>query len=990
MHPHLSRTGRLLAGLAIVLLIIVASSWFVVQPSQSLAPQPTPSGPAIEAPPASQSPADPVTAPAAPESKPRKSAEPGQRLYVARGKVEGTPLPKRAPDVRDGTEKGIVMEIEKFSPETLGALAEGESIVLPVPGGEVVGVVNLVQHDEGGWVRIGGDLPEDAGSFTLASSVKDSGGVIMLPTQSRAYEVVTEPTGRVLMVERRLSDVRCFVLLPKNATTSGTGSGAVNAAPPVLSSRPNAPAVVYLDFDGATVSDPAWNSGRTIVAPASGLSVADMTAVFNRVKEDFAPFNVDITTNANRYNAVAANRRTRCIITSNDAAAPGSGGVAYINSFSKAGTTFSSTIPCWVFNEEVIGIAEAASHEVGHTMGLDHDGRTIPSEEYYDGHGTGVTGWAPIMGGSYDRQLTQWSKGEYYAASNKQDDLLLISRTANGFGYVADDAVGTTTAGATLTVSGNSINQPGLIDYNDIDVFRFTAQNGPLSVTANPAMVSPNLDIKLELLNSGGAVMISANPTAGLSANISSTLTAGTYYLRVSGIGKGDVLVDGYSKYGSIGAYSLTGTVSATTTPQPPVITSAGQASGQVGIAFTYRITATNSPTFYSVTGALPSGLSITSSSGLISGTPTVAGSASVTLNATNGQGTGSLGLTITVAARAITLAEAIDLTGTAVTSTGNALWVPQSSVTFDSVDAAISGNIGNSQTSSIQIDVTGPVTLEFRWKVDSEANYDKLSYVLDGVVKESISGTTAWALRSVSIPSGAHRIQWTYKKDSSISTGADAGWLDTVTLRNPASSAIRLVGDLAFGNVVLYSSVSRNMTIFNDGTASLDVSSISYPGGFSGAFAGSIAAGASRVVAVTFSPTALQPYSGSLSVNSNAVSGVNNLVVSGSGVATGTPVLQNNVGVTGLSGATYSQRTYRIPVPAGTTRLTVTTTGGTGDVDIYLKRGSAPTLSAYDLKSDGYSNSETITALNPVAGDWYVMIDAYDAYSEVTLKAVW
>jgi serralysin len=42
--------------------------------------------------------------------------------------------------------------------------------------------------------------------------------------------------------------------------------------------------------------------------------------------------------------------------------------------------------------------AEAISHEVGHTLGLSHDGRITPSEGYYAGHGSGDTGWAPIMG----------------------------------------------------------------------------------------------------------------------------------------------------------------------------------------------------------------------------------------------------------------------------------------------------------------------------------------------------------------------------------------------------------------------------------------------------------------------------------------------------------------------------------------------------------------------------------------------------------------
>ena len=82
----------------------------------------------------------------------------------------------------------------------------------------------------------------------------------------------------------------------------------------------------------------------------------------------------------------------------------------------------------------------------------------------------------------------------------------------------------------------------------------------------------------------------------------------------------------------------------------PPVITSATTASGTVGSAFSYQITATNTPTTYGATG-LPAGLSVNSGTGLISGTPTSAGTSTVTLSATNAGGTGNATLTLTIAA---------------------------------------------------------------------------------------------------------------------------------------------------------------------------------------------------------------------------------------------------------------------------------------------------------------------------------------------------
>lgn len=81
-----------------------------------------------------------------------------------------------------------------------------------------------------------------------------------------------------------------------------------------------------------------------------------------------------------------------------------------------------------------------------------------------------------------------------------------------------------------------------------------------------------------------------------------------------------------------------------------PKITSAPVTAASVGTSFDYQILATGSPTSYGATG-LPAGLSINSSSGVISGTPTTAGTAGIGLTATNAGGTGSLTLTLTVSA---------------------------------------------------------------------------------------------------------------------------------------------------------------------------------------------------------------------------------------------------------------------------------------------------------------------------------------------------
>ena len=104
----------------------------------------------------------------------------------------------------------------------------------------------------------------------------------------------------------------------------------------------------------------------------------------------------------------------------------------------------------------------------------------------------------------------------------------------------------------------------------------------------------------------------------------------------------------GATNAAGIGNAALTLTI----TQGAPVITSATSVSGIVGTAFSYQITATNSPTSYSATG-LPAGLSVNAFSGLISGTPTSAATSTVTLGATNAGGTGNAALTLTISAAA-------------------------------------------------------------------------------------------------------------------------------------------------------------------------------------------------------------------------------------------------------------------------------------------------------------------------------------------------
>lgn len=343
----------------------------------------------------------------------------------------------------------------------------------------------------------------------------------------------------------------------------------------LLHSNPTAKQVVYLDFNGHTTGDVYGTSWDNLTSPAWDLSgngpsfttVEQQTIqrIWARVAEDFVPFNIDITT---QDPGVEALRKTsssdssygvRVVITPNDKPAPGSGGVAYVGSF-----TFNTDTPAYVFNVSEKSVAEAASHEVGHTLGLKHDGTS--TQGYYGGQGSGATSWGPIMGAAYSPVVTQWSKGEYSGANNKEDDLAKIT-TLNGFTYRPDDYGNSLATATALLPQGASQvgTKYGIVEKNtDSDWFSFWSNPGTVSLKIDPVTLGPNLAVRADLYNAAGVLLTTVNPPSALNAVVNFTVpAAGQYFLRITGTGKGSPLTTGFSNYASLGNYRITGSVQA-------------------------------------------------------------------------------------------------------------------------------------------------------------------------------------------------------------------------------------------------------------------------------------------------------------------------------------------------------------------------------------------------------------------------------------------
>ncbi|KAF0653057.1 hypothetical protein L107_10388 [Cyanobium sp. Copco_Reservoir_LC18] len=421
----------------------------------------------------------------------------------------------------------------------------------------------------------------------------------------RACSVLAVTTGDGAAAWDTTSDQAPLVL--NSLVTLGTG---VNLSDVFrLHSNPNATKTIYLDFDGYQINNTPWENGGNLSLKAfystfDSTILTEIQRIWQRVAEDFSPFNVNVTTQdpgteALRKSGTGDDRwGIRVVFTSNlnlltgqAIKNAGGGGTAYYNSFNWA-----TDDVALVFNRGEYTAAETASHEVGHTLGLTHDG--AGTTEYYGGHGgTGATSWGTIMGAAWlgnDEHLTQWSNGQYAGANNTQDDLATIT-TGNGFTYNVDDHGNAFSTATALT--GQTFSSFGIIErHTDVDMFRFDTGAGLVSfniVNASRAFINSggsyttsylaargaNLDIAATLYRANGTVVQTFNPADLTTASISLNLDAGTYFLGIDGVGFGTPLAStptGYTDYGSLGQYMVSGTVApagGTTTVTPPPTT---------------------------------------------------------------------------------------------------------------------------------------------------------------------------------------------------------------------------------------------------------------------------------------------------------------------------------------------------------------------------------------------------------------------------------
>lgn len=314
-----------------------------------------------------------------------------------------------------------------------------------------------------------------------------------------------------------------------------------------LESKPGATNIIYIDYDGEAEL-PGWDHYH-YVASDGKVPDHEKIKIWESIAEDFIQFDVNITNNRALFEDYPELNRHMLIVA--QFGEPGWRGIAGLESFGTGKPSFMDVPPNYL--DDYSYLYRTGSHEIGHTLGLNHDGGSTGA--YYSGHGE----YTPIMGNG-DRAVALWSNGDYTSATNFEDDIKIIG---DWLGYNEDDY----TTQEPLSVNGIVVSPDdnhGIIERrNDTDTFRIelTEYGSILLTVSSPIGNRTNLDINLQLLASDkSTVLATSQPIGDRNGYIDETLSPDTYYLVIDG-GSELTASTGFSDYGSLGYYEISGYV---------------------------------------------------------------------------------------------------------------------------------------------------------------------------------------------------------------------------------------------------------------------------------------------------------------------------------------------------------------------------------------------------------------------------------------------
>ncbi len=328
---------------------------------------------------------------------------------------------------------------------------------------------------------------------------------------------------------------------------------------PAFQSLPGAAKHLFLDFNGGTSSGIYTTYFKLDDLNATNWTERSMIEdIWATVAEDFAPFNINVTT---VYPVgVAASAIFRVLIggdgserQANPTSGWGPGDYTDNSSTNNDVYVYSKRIQSWqsgngVGDNLAARIGTTASHEAGHGFGLNHKSTYHAFGAMLDEYSDGGADWTPIMGGNLSTDRTIWTQSwvALTVDTNAQgsDDFGVLQ---SELGLRADDhssGLAAATNLGSIGASGMLMDTGSIRTKTDLDMFRFQVTTaGVFHISVKVADVGANLNSILQLRNSGGVVIATSDPSGDFNAAITKSLSAGTYYVTVGGDGvyTGDV-----------------------------------------------------------------------------------------------------------------------------------------------------------------------------------------------------------------------------------------------------------------------------------------------------------------------------------------------------------------------------------------------------------------------------------------------------------------
>lgn len=360
-----------------------------------------------------------------------------------------------------------------------------------------------------------------------------------------------------------------------------------SASIPILDSLPGADASLFLDFDGH--QETSWGTFQDIDIPAYDIDgdptsfndaeVLNMIEIWRRVAEDYAPFNINVTTVEEADDSGAMLR----VAIGGDGAWSGAvnGGISYVGLYSDPATPHVVFIfPDNLGNGNARLVAETASHEAGHAFGLDHQCVYDADGHLVNEYNPGDFQRAPIMGDASASVRSVWWYGPTdESPDTMQDDMEVIA--ANSFGWRPDEVGDTANDAEPLDAINQFVSGAGVIEkMTDVDVWSFETDEGFVMFHVSVPTGINNLDVKIQLLDADGNAVISwQDPAVSFDAMLTGYVAEGSYRLVVASHGA----------YGDVGQYLINGVIlpPGSTLAPPTDLLAVGVGPNQIELAWT-------------------------------------------------------------------------------------------------------------------------------------------------------------------------------------------------------------------------------------------------------------------------------------------------------------------------------------------------------------------------------------------------------------------